>query len=97
MWTFFFLKGVPAVVVWSWSTYTTVIAARRLMIYSRIQQTGVDPSSFECFTDNPWYGATCLNPGTLGTAYYHYKQQYGVRAMCIEEDMARYNSQFTYI
>lgn len=56
-------------------------------IQQKIQHTGVDPSSFDCFTEHPWYEATCLNPGTLETAYYHYKQQYGARA--IEGDMAR--------
>ena len=56
-------------------------------IQQKILHTGVNPDDFLCFTDHPWYKATCLNPGTLETAYYAYKQQYGARA--IEGDLPR--------
>ena len=54
----------------------------------KVLHAGVDQTTFSCFTEHPWCKATCLNPGTLETAYYHFKQQYGAGA--IEGDMARY-------
>ncbi|XP_033639859.1 P2X purinoceptor 7-like [Asterias rubens] len=56
-------------------------------IQEKIVHTGVDTEGFRCFTDHPWYSATCLNPGTLETAYYAYRQQYGARA--VEGDLPR--------
>ncbi|XP_038062598.1 P2X purinoceptor 7-like [Patiria miniata] len=55
-------------------------------IQQKIEHTGVDPDTLSCFKDHPWYEATCLNPGTLETAYYQYRQQYGARA--VEGDRA---------
>lgn len=58
----------------------------------KLIHTGIEPSTVQCFTDHPWYEATCLNPGTLETAYFQFRQQYGSHA--VEGDRARYSSDF---
>ena len=53
----------------------------------KLEEIG-DPT-IGCFTNHPWFEATCLNPGTLQTAYFSYRQQYGARAL--EGDRAKYD------
>ena len=50
----------------------------------KLDESNVGTAS--CFTEHPWFEATCLNPGTLQTAYYGYRQQYGARAVEGERD-----------
>jgi hypothetical protein len=38
-------------------------------------------TSIQCITEHPWFEATCLNPETLQTACYGYRQQYGATAI----------------
>ena len=71
-----------------YGTYAQLCCKEVEAMQQKVLNTGVDQSTLSCFTDHPWCKATCLNPGTLETAYYHFKQQYGARAM--EGDMARY-------
>ena len=48
---------------------------------AKLDELAPRPQNLACFTDHPWFEATVLNPGTLQTAYHHYRQQYGAGAI----------------